>query len=111
MRLDGLKNDLPETPDFIHNMIQEEVARQTKITNMVPMKKRHKYKWKMGHAAAVALICIMGTSAAAYAGTKLYYMYLEHRGEYSVATGINVDEGAKKTKLPKEIKDIEKSSC
>ena len=54
MRLDGLKNDLPETPDFIHNMIQEEVARQTKITNMVPMKKRHKYKWKMGHAAAVA---------------------------------------------------------
>ena len=28
MRLDGLKNDLPETPDFIHNMIQEEVARQ-----------------------------------------------------------------------------------
>ena len=45
MRLDGLKNDLPETPDFIHNMIQEEVARQTKITNMVPMKKRHKYKW------------------------------------------------------------------
>lgn len=34
MRLDGLKNDLPETPDFIHNMIQEEVARQTKITNM-----------------------------------------------------------------------------
>ena len=110
MRLDRLKNDLPETPDFIHNMIQEEVARQTKITNMVPMRKRHKYKWKMGHAAAVALICIMGTSAAAYAGTKLYYMYLEHRGEYSVATGINVDEGAKKTKLPKEIKDIEISA-
>ena len=31
MRLDGLKNDLPETPDFIHNMIQEEVEKETQI--------------------------------------------------------------------------------
>ena len=34
MRLEGLKNDLPETPDFIHNIIQEEVTRQTKTTNI-----------------------------------------------------------------------------
>ena len=92
MRLDGLKNDLPETPNFIHNIIQEEVTRQTKTTNIIPMKAPNKLKWKIGRVAAVALIGIMGTSVAAYAGTKLYYMYLEHRGQYSVATGINVDE-------------------
>lgn len=91
MRLDGLKNDLPETPNFIHNIIQEEVTRQTKTTNIIPMKAPNKLKWKIGRVAAVALIGIMGTSVAAYAGTKLYYMYLEHRGQYSVATGINVD--------------------
>ena len=36
MRLDGLKNDLPETPNFIHNRIQEEVTRQTKTTKIIP---------------------------------------------------------------------------
>ncbi|MFR5149071.1 MAG: hypothetical protein ACLTER_05670 [Ruminococcus sp.] len=66
------------------------------------MKAPNKLKWKIGRVAAVALIGIMGTSVAAYAGTKLYYMYLEHRGQYSVATGINVDEGTKKIQLPEE---------
>ena len=110
MRLDGLKNDLPETPNFIHNIIQEEVTRQTKTTNIIPMKAPNKLKWKIGRVVAVALIGIMGTSVAAYAGTKLYYMYLEHRGQYSVATGINVDEGAKKIQLPEEIHNIEISA-
>lgn len=27
MRLEDMKNDIPETPDFIHNMIQNEVAK------------------------------------------------------------------------------------
>ena len=37
-------------------------------------------------------------------------MYLEHRGQYSVATGINVDEGTKKIQLPEEIHDIQISA-
>ena len=28
MRLEDMKNDVPETPDFIHNMIRNEVAKQ-----------------------------------------------------------------------------------
>ena len=28
MRLENMKNDIPETPDFIHKMIQSEVAKQ-----------------------------------------------------------------------------------
>ena len=28
MRLENMKNDIPETPDFIHKMIQNEVAKQ-----------------------------------------------------------------------------------
>ena len=31
MRLEDMKNDIPETPDFIHNMIQNEVAKQLAI--------------------------------------------------------------------------------
>lgn len=42
-----------------------------------------------------------------YAGTKMYNLYLEHKAQYSVATGISGDDCAKKIKLPKEIHDIE----
>ena len=37
MRLEDMKNDIPETPDFIHNMIQNEVAKQladNKVANL-----------------------------------------------------------------------------
>ena len=30
MKLEKLKQELPETPDFIHSMIQEEVSKQIK---------------------------------------------------------------------------------
>lgn len=73
MRLEELKNDLPETPDFIHNMIQEEVARQTKATNVIPMKKKNKYKWSMGRVAAAAIaVCVMvgGLGTGVYAAIR-----------------------------------------
>lgn len=106
MRLEELKNDLPETPDFIHNMIQEEVARQTKATNIFPMKKKNKYKWSMGRVAAAVVACIVATSSVAYAGTRLYHMYLEKQGTYSVITGIQASEDGNSLKLPKQIHDI-----
>lgn len=105
MRLEELKNDLPETPDFIHNMIQEEVIRQTKPTNVIPIQK-NKYKWNMGRVAAAAIACIVATSTVAYAGTKLYHMYLEKQGAYSVTTGIQASEDGNSLKLPKQIHDI-----
>ena len=40
MRLEDMKNNIPETPDFIHKMVQEEVSRQLQDTKVVPMKKR-----------------------------------------------------------------------
>lgn len=106
MRLEELKNDLPETPDFIHNLIQEEVARQTKVTNVLPMQKKNKYKWNMGRVAAAAIACVVATSSVAYAGTKLYHMYLEKQGTYSVTTGIQASEDGSSLKLPKQIHDI-----
>ena len=51
MRLEEMKNNIPETPDFIHKMVQEEVSRQLQDTKVVPMKKR---KWNKVQAAAAA---------------------------------------------------------
>ena len=42
MRLEEMKNNIPETPDFIHKMVQEEVNRQLQDTKVVSIKKR---KW------------------------------------------------------------------
>lgn len=110
MRLEELKNDLPETPDFIHNMIQEEVARQTKATNVIPMKKKNKYKWSMGRVAAAAIACVVATPSVAYAGTKLYHMYLEKQDAYSVTTGIEAGADGSSLSLPKQIHDIDITS-
>ena len=32
MRLEDMKSDIPETPDFIHKMIQNEVAKQIPVS-------------------------------------------------------------------------------
>ncbi len=55
MRLEDMKNDIPETPDFIHNMIQNEVAKQladNKVANL-----RRRKRWTAPKVAAVAGVC------------------------------------------------------
>ena len=45
MRLEDMKNNIPETPDFIHEMIQNEVDRQLQGTTIIQIPKKKK-KWK-----------------------------------------------------------------
>ena len=78
MRLEEMKNNIPETPDFIHKMVQEEVNRQLQDTKVVPIKKR---KWNKVQAAAAAALCLLATSTVAYAGNRLYHMYVEKTGK------------------------------
>ena len=57
MRLEDMKNDIPETPDFIHNMIQNEVAKQladNKVANL-----RRRKRWTAPKVAAVAAACAL----------------------------------------------------
>ena len=42
MRLDELKNDFPDIPDFVHDMIQEEVEKQVNSSNITPMQRKSK---------------------------------------------------------------------
>ena len=63
MRLEDMKNDIPETPDFIHNMIQNEVAKQladNKVANL-----RRRKRWTAPKVAAVAAACALAVSTAA----------------------------------------------
>ena len=101
MRLEDMKNDIPETPDFIHNMIQNEVAKQladNKVANL-----RRRKRWTAPKVAAVAAACALAVSTAVYAGVNLYHWFLEKQGSYGVSVKIDAGDAVKKTALPDEI--------
>ena len=66
MRLDELKNDFPDIPDFIHDMIQEEVEKQVNSSNITPMQRKSKLNRSISRVAAAAAVCIIATSTVAY---------------------------------------------
>ena len=108
MRLEDMKNDIPETPDFIHNMIQNEVAKQladNKVTNL-----RRRKRWTAPKVAAVAAACALAVSTAVYAGVNLYHWFLEKQGSYGVSVKIDAGDAAKKTALPDEVPEVDLSA-
>ena len=56
MRLDELKNDFPDIPDFIHDMIQEEVEKQVNSSNITPMQRKSKLNRSISRVAAAAAV-------------------------------------------------------
>lgn len=105
MRLDDMKKNIPETPDFIHEMIRSEVDKQLRGTKIISIQKKRKKKWNGAKVAAVAAICVLATSTAAYAGVKMYHMYVEKQGTYSVKAGITSENQI--PDIPAQIHDID----
>ena len=105
MRLEDIKKDMPKTPEFIHQMICEEVNKQLQNDSgtAILQRKRKKYKWSSMRVAAAVVAALLGVSTIAYAGSGLYRMYLEKQGRYRVDTGISADSDYA---LPKKIHDI-----
>ena len=107
MRLEELKDKIPETPDFIHNMIQNEVEKHVNETSITAVRGTRKRKWTMMKTAAAAAACVTIVSTAVYAGIQLYHMYLEKNGKYSVSTKIQTEDSSGKINLPETLHDIE----
>ena len=103
MRFEDMKNNIPETPDFIHEMIKNEVDRQLQETKIIAIPKKRK-RWNKARVAAATIVCVLATTTAAYAGVKMYRMYVEKQGDYSVKTGITSEN--KLADLPAQIHDI-----
>ena len=104
MRFEDMKNNIPETPDFIHEMIKNEVDRQLQETKIIAIPKKRK-RWNKARVAAATIVCVLATTTAAYAGVKMYRMYVEKQGDYSVKTGITSEN--KLADLPAQIHDID----
>lgn len=107
MRLEDMKNDIPETPEFIHAMIQKEVYKQMKETKVVDIQTRRIKKWTGTSVAVAAAVCMLATSMVAYAGVKLYQMFTEKQGSYNIITGINTDDSMGTIDLPEIIHGID----
>ena len=110
MRLEDMKKNIPETPEFIHTMIQSEVKKQLQDTKVVNIQTRRVKKWTGARMAAAIAVCVLVTSTIVYAGTKLYHMFLEKQGAYSIVTGIKADGSTGKINLPEKIHDIDISA-
>ena len=65
-----MKKDIPETPEFIHTMIQSEVKRQLRNTRTVDIRTRKVKKWTSAKAAAAVAVGILAASSITYAGVK-----------------------------------------
>ncbi|MDD3219420.1 MAG: hypothetical protein PHC41_13590 [Lachnospiraceae bacterium] len=107
MRLEDMKKDIPETPEFIHRMLQNEVKKQLQDTNAVEIPARRIKKWTGGRVAAAVVFCTLATATITFAGTKLYHMFSEKQGTYSIVTGIKTDDNAVEINLPEKIHDID----
>lgn len=102
MRFEEMKTNIPETPDFIHEMIQKEVEKQVSGTKMAAIHTRKKQK--KVKAAFAAAACIAAVSTTVFVGARWYHMQLEQSGTYRVTTKIGTAEGA--VDLPKELHAI-----
>ena len=110
MRLEDLKNQYLETPDFISEMIEKEVEKQIHTQKNTRRHRRKKKVWTLGRTAtAAAVACVLiGTGAyAAVNAYRNYHMNLQQQGSYSVVTGVTADTESQTTEAqPDQIADV-----
>ena len=110
MRLEDMKNNIPETPEFIHLMIQNEVKKQLQDTKVINIRTERKKKWTGKKVTAAVAAGALAASTIVYAGTNLYHMFIEKQGKYSVSIGLEANDKNGKINLPAEIHDIDISA-
>ena len=106
MRLEDMKNNIPETPEFIYLMIQDEVKKQLQDTKVINIPTGRKKKWTGKKVAVAVAAGTLAASTIVYAGTNLYHMFIEKQGKYSVSIGLETNDKNGKIDLPTEIHDI-----
>ena len=76
MRLEDMKNNIPETPEFIHLMIQDEVKKQLQDTKVINIRTGKKKKWTGTKVAAAVAAGGKGGPKKNYSGAEVYEKFL-----------------------------------
>ncbi len=105
MKLENLKQDLPETPEFIHQMVAAEVNRQVNQEKIAPMRKAKRNHWSFGRTVAAAACAALVLSTTVYAGVSLYHLRSEKNGTYGMKTTVATENDQSIT-LPEEVPEV-----
>lgn len=98
MKLENMKDEFPQTPEFIKSMIKQEVEKQVNEDGNINilLKKepgKNGKRKNMKKTAAIALIATMAFGTTVYAASRFYKMYTSSEGNYAVKTQIEQIEG------------------
>lgn len=108
MKLEDIKQEFPQTPDDIRQMIEEKVTEQLCEERMISMeqkrKKRHFYFPK---AAAAAFVAVMLIGTTVFAGAKLCQIYTKKNGTYGVQTIMEQGNTEEDSVLSDKVPEIE----
>ena len=112
VRLEDLKQQYPEPPEFIHQMILNEVEKQIKSNTenhgeTAGLRRKRKRPWTIRRTAAAVLAACMIIGTAAFAAVSMYHLKIEEKGKYSVETRVTHDVDEEKSiSLPEKIADV-----
>ena len=97
MRLEDIKREFPQTPDYIRQMIEDKVEEQLHAEQIAPFERKvNRFRMSFQKAIAVGFAAVMLMGTTVYAGVKLYQIYMEKNGTYGVQTTMeqgNTEEG------------------
>ena len=112
VRLEDLKQQYPDPPEFIHQMILDEVEKQMKDNTVkqigtANVRKRRKRPWTFRRAAAAILAACMAAGMVGFAAVSIYHLSMEANGKYGVVTKVAaVEDEGKSAPLPEKISDV-----
>ena len=87
MRLEDIKREFPQTPDYIRQMIEDKVEEQLHAEQIAPFERKvNRFRMSFQKAIAVGFAAVMLMGTTVYAGVKLYQIYMEKNGTYGVQT-------------------------
>lgn len=81
MRLKDIKQEFPQTPENIRQMIENRVEEQLHTVQIIPCEcKTSKFHLSFPKAIAVGFAAVMLMGTTVFAGLKLYQIYVEKNG-------------------------------
>lgn len=102
MRLEDLKQQYPDPPEFIRQMIRDEVEKQIKSSMESPAqaaetRKKRKRPWTPKRTVIFVLAACFAIGSAAFAAVSVYHLKMKENGKYGIETQVISDINENKT--------------
>lgn len=114
VRLEDLKQQYPDPPEFIHRMILDEVEKQIKDSTTEQIKtadirdirKKQKRSWTLRRTAVAVLAAAMTIGMVGFAAVSIYHLQIKKNGAYGIDTKVTSDAD-ENVPLPEKIAEVQ----